>query len=528
MEIWGRISMRARLYFATGFALVLLALVGALGYGALDNTRSVLRDLFAHQVGALTDMAEVRLGLGQLRLAEKSLMINSSNAVEVQTQQELWNTQLQQLRQRLQRLQALPGQDAAWPAAMAKVQEGLQAYEAGLAPIFARVASTELDTVVAAAYAEQFQGQVQEVDAQLAQLAAQARTHMEAAQAALEQRTALMAVLMAAAVVLALLVLLPLTLSSVRALTRSLAQARALAERIAAGDLTQDAVAQAGDELGQLIAAMGRMQQALRELVGQVQQAAGNISTASAEIAGGNQDLSLRTEQAASNLQQTAASMAQLTASVQQSAEAAHTASGFSGAAAGAAERGGAVVQQVVQTMGTISESSRRIGDITGVIDSIAFQTNILALNAAVEAARAGEQGRGFAVVAAEVRQLAQRSAEAAREIKGLIQTSVQRVDGGARLVGEAGTTMAEIVAGVQQVTGVVTEISTMAAEQAQSIGQVGAAVQQLDQMTQQNAALVEQSAAAAQSLRDQAVVLEQSIRRFRLADGVRAPARLQ
>src|SRR5690606_24078671 len=198
---------------------------------------------------------------------------------------------------------------------------------------------------------------------------------------------------------------------------------------------------------------MARMQQSLRTLVGQVQQAAGNIGTASAEIATGNQDLSQRTEQAAASLQETASSMEMLTGTVQHSAESARPASRLAAEAATVAERGGAVVAQVVHTMGEISESSRRIGDITGVIDSIAFQTNILALNAAVEAARAGEQGRGFAVVAGEVRSLAQRSAEAAREIKTLIGASVERVEGGSRLVAQAGETMTEIVASVRRVS---------------------------------------------------------------------------
>ena len=374
------------------------------------------------------------------------------------------------------------------------------------------------------AYAERFKAHMDTTDALLASLATQARGHMEEARAALDQRTATMSTLIAAAVLLGLAVLVPLTLFSVRSITQSLEQARALAERIAAGDLSHAVQSRQRDEIGSLVAAMGRMQDALRTLVGQVQQAAGSIATASDEIALGNQDLSQRTEQTAASLQQTASSMELLTGTVQHSAESSRQASGLAANAAEVAVRGGAVVAQVVQTMGEISDSSRRIGDITGVIDSIAFQTNILALNAAVEAARAGEQGRGFAVVASEVRSLAQRSADAAKEIKALIGASVERVEGGSRLVAQAGETMTEIVASVRRVSDIVAEITSAAAEQAGSIGQVGQSVSHLDQMTQQNAALVEESAAASQSLRDQAGRLTEAVSRFKLQGSAPQP----
>ena len=250
-----------------------------------------------------------------------------------------------------------------------------------------------------------------------------------------------------------------------------------------------------------------------------VGRSAGNIQTASGEIASGATDLSNRTEQTASSLQQTASSMSQLTGNVRQSAESAATANQLAGTAVAAAQRGGAAVQQVVANMAEISNASRRIADIIGTIDGIAFQTNILALNAAVEAAGAGEQGRGFAVVASEVRNLAQRSASAAREIKSLIGASVERVDSGARLVQDAGGTMVEIVAGIQRVSDVIGEISSATREQSSGIDQVNQAVTQLDGMTQQNAALVEQSAAAAESLRDQAGKLAGVLQTFRLSE---------
>ena len=306
-----------------------------------------------------------------------------------------------------------------------------------------------------------------------------------------------------------------------RSVVRPLQQAVKAAEVIAAGDLSQTTGSTARDEAGDLLRALGHMQASLRQLVGQVRSSTDSINTASAEIATGNQDLSARTEQTASNLQQAASSMEQLTGTVKQSADSARQANQLASSAAEVAARGGSVVSQVVSTMDEINASSKKIADIIGVIDGIAFQTNILALNAAVEAARAGEQGRGFAVVAGEVRNLAQRSAEAAKEIKGLIGTSVDKVESGSKLVADAGQTMNEIVASVQRVTDIIGEITAAASEQSDGIGQVNVAVTQLDQMTQQNAALVEESAAAAESLKDQAVRLAQVVGTFRIDGAV-------
>jgi methyl-accepting chemotaxis protein len=302
-----------------------------------------------------------------------------------------------------------------------------------------------------------------------------------------------------------------------RSILVPLRQGVAAATVIADGDLSQSVASAHRDELGDLLRAIGQMQASLHGVVGQVRRSTDSIGTASAEIATGNQDLSTRTEQTASNLQQAASSMEQLTGTVKQSAESARHANQLASSAAEVAARGGVVVSQVVATMDDITSSSKKIADIIGVIDGIAFQTNILALNAAVEAARAGEQGRGFAVVASEVRSLAQRSAEAAKEIKGLIGASVDKVEGGSKLVADAGRTMAEIVSSVQRVSDIIGEITAAAAEQSQGISEVNASVNQLDQMTQQNAALVEQSAAAAESLRDQAARLSESVGTFRL-----------
>ncbi|MDO9197610.1 methyl-accepting chemotaxis protein [Rhodoferax sp.] len=302
-----------------------------------------------------------------------------------------------------------------------------------------------------------------------------------------------------------------------RTVSQPLGELTGAVTAVAHGDLTQAFHTDRQDEIGALVNEVEGMRQRYLQALSQVRASVDSIGTASAEIASGNQDLSVRTEQTASNLQRTASSMEQLTGTVKQSADAARQANQLAASAAEVAARGGTVVGQVVTTMNDINQSSRKIADIISVIDGIAFQTNILALNAAVEAARAGEQGRGFAVVASEVRSLAQRSAEAAREIKTLIGASVERVESGSRLVQNAGNTMDEIVGSVKRVSDIIGEISAAAAEQSDGIGQVNTAVNQLDQMTQQNAALVEQSAAAAESLRDQAQRLAQAVAVFKL-----------
>jgi len=303
-----------------------------------------------------------------------------------------------------------------------------------------------------------------------------------------------------------------------RSIVSPLRDASRMAERVAAGDLSTAPPLSAGeDEVQALVADLGAMQGKLAELVASVQTVSESITTASTEIAAGNLDLSARTEQTASSLQQTASSVEQLTVTVRQSADAARQANQLALSASGVATRGGAVVADVVSTMEAIAGSSKKIADIIGVIDGIAFQTNILALNAAVEAARAGEQGRGFAVVAGEVRSLAQRSAQAAREIKSLIGDSVGKVESGTRLVVEAGSTMQEIVSSVRRVTDIIGEISAAAGEQSEGIGQVNQAITQLDHMTQQNAALVEESTAATESLKDQATMLSRAVGSFKL-----------
>jgi methyl-accepting chemotaxis protein len=307
-----------------------------------------------------------------------------------------------------------------------------------------------------------------------------------------------------------------------RSITRPVNQAVQLARRVADGDLSVQIEVQSQDETGQLMQALKEMNESLARIATEVRQSCDTIANASGEIAAGNLDLSARTEQQASSLEETASSMEELTSTVRQNADNAMQANRLAAAASEIAVKGGTVVSEVVHTMSTINDSAKRIVEIIGVIDGIAFQTNILALNAAVEAARAGEQGRGFAVVASEVRNLAQRSAAAAKEIKELIGDSVEKVEAGTRLVDQAGVTMNEVVESVKRVTDVISEITEASREQSSGIEQINAAITQMDDVTQRNASLVEEASAAAEALKTQAVRLVQLVNVFRLGDATK------
>ena len=337
------------------------------------------------------------------------------------------------------------------------------------------------------------------------------------------QRNLLMAICLAA-VAMAIVAGLVITRGLLRALGAEPVELGAVTQRVAAGDLSPVAGAK-NAPAGSVLASMSDMQASLVNLIGQVRTAADSIATGSSQIASGNVDLSSRTEQQAASLQETASSMDELTSTVQQNAENAQQASSLSANASEVAMKGNEVVSQLVGTMDEISTSSTKIADITGIIEGIAFQTNILALNAAVEAARAGEQGRGFAVVASEVRSLAQRSSSAAKEIKDLINASVQKIQGGSLLANEAGKTMSEVTQAVARVTDIMGEIAAASTEQSRGIEQVNQAITQMDEVTQQNAALVEEAAAASKSLEDQGRQLNQAIAFFRLDAGATSPA---
>ncbi len=417
-----------------------------------------------------------------------------------------------------------------WPKIVSAVQRGSESARlVEQADAMRKAWMSSVDATVAAVRAGDFspptmaaflaagrrdgQGLVDALDALRSHEEQQAREAAAKAQAL--SRNILMAF-----VALAVLVGVPATwmfLSLLARIRAGFAKADELATAIADGDLRLDIQPDGHDEIGHLLGQMQHMCARLLSLIRDVRQAADGVQVAASEVADGNMDLSSRTEQTASNLQQTASTTDELSQTVRQNADNAAQANQLAQGASEVAGRGGQVVGEVVQTMRGIHDSSRRIADIIGTIDGIAFQTNILALNAAVEAARAGEAGRGFAVVASEVRMLAQRSAEAAREIKSLISASVEHVEQGTQLVDRAGSTMGEVVAAIERVSGIVGEISVASAEQSQGVAQVGESLGQMDQATQQNAALVEQSAAAAASLRDQATQLVQAVAGFRL-----------
>jgi methyl-accepting chemotaxis protein len=374
-------------------------------------------------------------------------------------------------------------------------------------------------------YTEQFEAAGRNYSSALKALLATERQTIDemtrAIRASYEERARLVLLLDGLMVVLVVFAALAIT----RSITRPLSDAVQAAKTVASGDLTASFDRQRRDEVGDLMRAMQTMNDGLARVVFEVQHGTRAIAGASTEIASGNLDLSSRTEQQAGSLEETASSMEELTSTVRHNADNANRANQMALAASQVAVRGGEIVGKVVDTMGAIDGASRKIVDIIGVIDGIAFQTNILALNAAVEAARAGEQGRGFAVVASEVRNLAQRSATAAREIKALIGDSVTQVSAGTALVQQAGATIGEVVASVARVTEIMSDISAAGREQSAGIDQVNMAITQMDQMTQQNAALVEEAAAAAASMQEQSAHLEQMVRHFRLADTAQAQA---
>jgi methyl-accepting chemotaxis protein len=470
-----------------------------------------------HAIGAtLNDLPRLTEAMGQLRARGATALQKQAATPEDKARFEALATMARLFDHNARHaFEQLGRADARMAAALKPAREQAQALaEDSLALVQKALLSSEVLDHPPAAY---FERQTKAIDAQFALVdAAFAEVRRALDERAADSRRALL--LLAGS----MLALAALSLGLLAAVTRSTIQgidaALAVARTVAAGDLSARIDITRRDETGDLLAALKAMNDSLASLVGQVRDSSEQIATGAGQIASGNADLSQRTEEQASNLQQTAASMEQLNASVRHNADSARQAAGMAQGASGVARQGGQDMAAVVATMQEISESSRRIGDIIGVIDGIAFQTNILALNAAVEAARAGEHGRGFAVVAGEVRSLAQRSAQAAREIKSLIASSTERVETGMRQVSGAGQTMEQIVAQVQRVDALIGEIGDSTQQQATGIGQVGDAVDQLDQVTQQNAALVEESAAAADSLHQQATRLVAAVGRFRLA----------
>ncbi|CAB5722774.1 Ribose and galactose chemoreceptor protein [Delftia tsuruhatensis] len=510
-------TIRTRMLGAIAMVLVLLGLLGGAGMLGMFRIHGMSQQFMHSSYAKMGYMVEMRTELGAVRAHEKDMIIQYERPEEVRKAHNQWTAAIERTKAVAARF--LKDEDPADDAIVNGIVERMDRYRQQFEHIARQLEAGGYDTATTAnRMSGKAMAEVAEVEKLIAQLDGLLRQQVDA-MAAQEQGVAEQTQwIFVAAVVLTVIVVVPLTLLNMLSICRPLVQARQMALTIAQGDLSQSVKVQGKDEVADLQRALDQMQQGLGAMVTQVRDASGNIATASQEIATGNQDLSSRTEQTASNVQETVASLSQLTATVQQTASSSQLANQLAASASTTATRGGDVVAQAVVSMQEITTSSRKIGDIIGLIDSIAFQTNILALNAAVEAARAGEQGRGFAVVAAEVRSLAQRSAQAASEIKALIQTSVQAVDVGVRQVEDAGKTMKEIVDSVQRVGDIIGEITAASSEQSGGIGQVNQAVGDIDRMTQQNAALVEESAAAAESLREQAARLAQVVGQFRVA----------
>ena len=519
-SLFKSLSISARLGLGFGCLLVLLVAMATVGQLSLNQVNTRMQEMTgagATKTKLVNSMLE---SVGSLGIQSRSsAMLNEIDPKQAQEQIQAVRKTLQEYAKQEAQLAQLITPATASAAETALLQQVQAAAQKARPEIeSAMQAADDGDTVTAslnlmtrAAPAESIWRQ------QLGELIAlQNRLNDEAAASAeaIQSRARWIGgVLVAAAMALGLLIAWRITAS----ITQPIARAVVVAERIARGDLTSQVEVRIHDETGRLLEAIAAMQDRLRSLVAEIGQAADSILVASSEVASGNQDLSLRTEQTSHNLQGASQALGDLTGTVAQSAQAAHQANGLAAKASTAAAEGGEVVTQVVQTMDAISASSRKISDITSVIDSIAFQTNILALNAAVEAARAGEQGRGFAVVASEVRGLAGRAANAAREIKALINDSTQQVQAGATLVNHAGDSIAQLVQSVRQVSSIMAEITAATQEQSQRITEVSHSVGSLEDMTQQNAALVEEGAAAAESLKDQAGRLTQMVHTFRL-----------
>jgi methyl-accepting chemotaxis protein len=526
LSLMRNLSVRTRFYGVMGLVTLSLAVLGAWGVASSQGSADRVERLFDRATAASEEVGNLREQLSSLRRYESAMIaVAVSNPTDVARLHAAWKKELDNLDAAGRRLAEANPADPKIPALVAAQKKLLADYAAQIEPIATQLQEAKMDPSAALAYAGAAEDTLAALQTNSVALLKAQQENGAGLRAAMTGEALLAALLRLVVVGLTLGVFLPLMWFTLRSVCGPLDQAVAVASRIARGDLSADVAAHGKDEPARLLHALGDMQQALRGVVGQVREASENIRVASGEVANGNLDLSQRTEQTAAYLQETASAMEQITTTVRLSAEAAGAADQLAGAAAAVAGRGGNVVGQVVATMGDIHAGSRRIGDIIGTIDGIAFQTNILALNAAVEAARAGEQGRGFAVVAGEVRALAQRSADAAKQIKSLVGASVEQVDSGSRLVRHAGSTMIDIVGSVQRVTGIIGEISTATADQSTRLNQVNGAVGELDRMTQQNAALVEQSAAAAESLKEQAARLAGIVATFQLGGAAAAYA---
>ncbi len=515
------LTIKTRLVFVIGLLCLVSLAVGLVGLRNLGATNDALKTVYNDRLIAVGQLSEV------LSLVQENQNTLSKAA---SSQPEQVPAAVEEVEKRIQTITAKWGE---YMATYLTPDEKILAQkfadsrkkfvEQGLKPVMAAFLAKDMPAAVAAVHGPLVQNYVPVRDNMKALIQLQldvGKTEYE--EAIVRFQTAQM--LAIALIGFSLVCGIAIGAWLIRGISRALAQALRIANSVAAGDLTETIRIESTDEIGQLLTALEKMNDGLVGIVAEVRSGTDMIATASGQIAAGNQDLSSRTEEQASSLEETASSMEELTSTVKQNADNARQANSLATTASAVASKGGAVIGQVVETMGQINNSATKIVDIIGVIDGIAFQTNILALNAAVEAARAGEQGRGFAVVASEVRNLAQRSAAAAKEIKGLIGDSVERVEAGSKLVNEAGETMHEIVESVRRVTDIMGEITAASQEQTAGIDQINQAITQMDQVTQQNAALVEEASAASEAMQDQAAKLALVVSVFKL-DNTRAVA---
>ncbi|MES2581719.1 MAG: methyl-accepting chemotaxis protein [Pseudomonadota bacterium] len=518
MQFLSNLKIGARL--TSAFVVLMLMLIGiaAVGLSGIGKTFNSVEEMYSTNVIPMQELGTVQYLSMRNRVLAMDMIMNPEPAnVSKRAAEQAKNTELIDKAYAVYKATELTAQDK---ALVAELDPALQAYRrdalaptreaslAGKTEEAANLYKTKISTLAP----KVFDTLEKLIDLQVT-LAKEGFDQSAKVKSSVTTTTIVVSV---AAVLIAVFLAFVITAS----ITQPIGKALQFSKAVADGDLTARLHHEGKDEIGSLLESLQAMQASLVKVVGNVRQGSESVSSASSEIAQGNHDLSARTESQASSLEETAASMEELSATVKQNADNAREANKLAQSASTVAVQGGEVVAQVVDTMKGINESSRKINDIISVIDGIAFQTNILALNAAVEAARAGEQGRGFAVVASEVRSLAGRSAEAAKEIKSLINASVDRVEQGTALVDKAGVTMTEVVTSIKRVTDIMGEISAASNEQSAGVSQVGEAVMQMDQVTQQNAALVEQMAAAASSLKSQAQELVQVVAAFKIDEG--------
>ncbi len=519
LSIMRQFTIRFRMVGAIAVVLFLLSMLCGVGLWGMLRIQNLSQNFIDNAFADAGHLSQMQFELGHVRIHEKEMILAYEKPLAVKATLKLWNEGLQSAGTQAQLL----GRSANPEVKELAIQIGkdLVAYESAFKPVI-----TELDNgfisnaTTASDLAANANREFADLETQLKKLEDLVNHEASSAMSAQEAAANTTKWLFAVAVAITIVVVVPLTWLNMLAICKPLEQARGIAQSISQGDLSFDIRVDGNDEVSELLRSLEAMRRSLAGTVGDLRDASESIAAASSEIASGNQDLSARTERAAANVQSMVSSITELLGTVQQTATSAQMANQLAGAASNQATLGGQKVTHVVTSMHEISAASRKIGDIIGLIDSIAFQTNILALNAAVEAARAGEQGRGFAVVASEVRSLAQRSAQAANDVKGLIQASVSAVDSGVSLAEQAGNAMQEMVGGAQKVGGIIAEISSASSEQSAGISGVNETVHEIDQMTQQNAALVEQSAAAPQSLQEQATRLAEVVHQFKLRSG--------